>query len=71
MRDAIVLAGWRCVVLSLIFILTVLGCSLSLSALFGVTSGAWREAGTSLGIALLAGGAVAWLCAHRADLVEA
>lgn len=70
-RDRILRAGWRGTVLMLIFALGLLACSLAYATLFGVTAGAWREAARSLCLAMLAGGAVAWLCANREHLVEA
>lgn len=71
LRDAIVRAGWRGTVLAMIFTLMLLACSLAYGALFAITDRAWAQSARSFAVATLAGAAVAWLAAHREDLIEA
>lgn len=70
-RDVILRAGWRCVVLSMIFALALLACSLGYAALFGLAGGAWAAAAGNLVIAAMSGAGLLWLCIHRELLVEA
>jgi hypothetical protein len=70
-RDAILRAGWRAVVLSMIFALALVACSLAYAALFGIAGGDLVVAARNLVIALLSGAAVLWLCVNRELLVEA
>ena len=67
--DAIVRETWRATVLAMIFALMLLACSSAYAGLFDVTAGRWARSAGVFAVATLAAMALAWLSAHREELI--